>query len=211
MTRPATVHVGQQFGRLTVQEVYSHPTRRRRYCRGTCSCGVEVHAASDSLRAGKTSSCGCLQKERTSSANTAHGHLRTGVPTPTYRTWRSMLDRCENPKNVVYAKYGARGVKVCARWHAFENFLADMGERPFGKTLDRYPCNEGGYEPGNCRWATKTEQSHNYRNNVWITHEGETRTLTDWAQSVGLSAGALRGRLKLGWSMRRALTEPLHI
>lgn len=82
--------------------------------------------------------------------------------TPTYRSWTSMISRCGNPNNVSWAHYGGRGITICDAWRTFLGFLADMGERPEGKTLDRIN-NDGNYEPGNCRWATASEQSRNRR------------------------------------------------
>jgi hypothetical protein len=81
----------------------------------------------------------------------------------TYASWRSMMSRCYNPKATAYENHGGRGIIVCEEWHNFENFLSDMGERPPDKTLDRYPNNDGNYEPGNCRWATWSEQNKNKR------------------------------------------------
>lgn len=128
--------------------------------------------------------------------------------TKTYVSWRQMWMRCSNPNVKQYQWYGARGIKVCDRWKDFKNFYADMGNRPEGLTLDRID-NDGDYEPSNCRWATQQEQQRNRRDNVWLTLNGQTLTLTEWGRQLGISKVTLCARLtRYGWSVERALTTP---
>ena len=118
-----------------------------------------------------------------------------------------MIHRCTNPRASGWKYWGGRGITVCERWlTSFEDFLADMGERPPGTTIDRYPNKEGNYEPGNVRWATPTTQARNRRGNSLIEFRGSTRPLASWAESVGISPAALTWRLKHGWSIELALT-----
>ena len=127
--------------------------------------------------------------------------------TPTYVAWRAMLSRCRNPKSKDFARYGARGIVVCERWMKFENFLADMGARPLGMTVDR-ERGEGNYEPGNCRWATPKEQARNRRSNVLITFQGHTASIAEWAERTGLERKTLENRIRVGWPVMKALTTP---
>ena len=164
--------IGERFGRLVVTgEIRVRDTRRVRLkyaCR--CDCGATTGPIEPAnLRSGNTSSCGCLQRERTRAACLRHGHGSKICRSPTYRSWQSMRDRCVNREHKDYRYYGGRGITVCQRWQTFENFLSDMGERPVGRTLDRKE-NDVGYEPGNCRWATGSEQRLNQRRNH---HTGE--------------------------------------
>lgn len=133
-----------------------------------CYCGNEFVAFEDNVRRGHTRSCGCLQSKLTkarNAANARHGHFAGNKPSPTYKSWQAMIARCTNPNHPAYHNYyHGTGITVCERWlNSFEAFLADMGERPEGRTLDRWPNNAGNYEPGNCRWATASEQSLNRR------------------------------------------------
>lgn len=109
--------------------------------------------------------------------------------------------------NTNYDSYGGRGIKVCKRWLKFENFLADMGERPAGLTLDRRNPN-GNYHKRNCRWATKKIQLFNRRNTITITFKGEKLTIAEWAARIKLDGGVIRGRYHLGWSAKKILTTP---
>lgn len=127
----------------------------------------------------------------------------------TWHIWRDMRARCTNPKWWLYRYYGARGITVCDRWMAsFKNFFDDMGRRPEGMQLDRID-NSKGYGPDNCRWATRAEQQRNTRQTRHITYQGQTQCLADWAKQAGMAPNALGSRLKLGWTMERAMTEPV--
>lgn len=126
------------------------------------------------------------------------------------KSWESMKRRCNRPQAGNYYLYGGRGIRVCDRWmESFESFLADMGERPEGMTLDRYPNTDGNYEPGNVRWATPTKQQRNRRFNVTLTFEEVTRTLAEWSELGGISVALLRNRMAKGWSPERCLTQPV--
>lgn len=129
--------------------------------------------------------------------------------TTTYRSWSEMRQRCNNPNNDKYRWYGARGIRVCDRWDtSFENFFADMGERPAGHTLDRKETN-GHYEPGNCRWATKRTQMNNMRTNRVLCIDAQDRTMTQWSEIYGVPVGTIWRRLELGWTPVDAVQRPV--
>jgi hypothetical protein len=156
---------GQRFNRLIVIKRARNASDRHARWRCRCDCGRHVVVYGASLRSGRSKSCGCRQREVARIVNTTHGHSVERKLTPTYRSWRNMHTRCINPNFKKYADYGGRGITISKRWigpNGFKHFLADMGERPLGKTLDRKDSNKN-YTPSNCRWATPSEQGTNRR------------------------------------------------
>lgn len=154
-----------------------------------CDCGAFGIVRTDQLNCGASKSCGCKSRDD----HTSHGHTRLqnnsifgSRITPTYRSWSSMVSRCENPKNPDYKRYGGAGIKVCKRWIRFENFLEDMGNRPNGRTLNR-KNNLKGYSKANCSWATSKEQANNRRTNRIIEIGGKKMTVSQWCETVGVS------------------------
>lgn len=212
---------GQRYGRLVVE-------RRDGSLRGCsawialCDCGRRVRLTASALRTGNTQSCGCLKPEVTSKVHRKHG-ATVGVETLAYRSWKSIKARCLNPKAPRYESYGGRGITICDRWlgpRGFENFLADMGERPAGTSIDRRD-NDRGYscgkcddclargETANCRWATPTEQSTNRRGRCLLTVDGLTMTQAEWERAIGLSRGTISDRRNnCGWSDEEAVLTP---
>jgi hypothetical protein len=122
--------------------------------------------------------------------------------------WRHMIRRCTQPRHPSYQDYGARGIKVCDRWLDLRNFYADMGHPPEGLSIERID-NNGNYEPGNCRWATQREQTHNTRRNRVLEFNGRKRLLSEWAAEFGMNQATLHGRLKRGLTVQDALTKPV--
>lgn len=193
--------IGTRYGRLVVisrEPMVRSPsggTRSRWLVR--CDCGAEKAVDQAPLRKGETISCGCIR----------HGHARHGAVSPEYSVWHSMMNRCTQPLHKSWPRYGGRGIRVCERWASFENFLEDMGPRPsLAHQIDRYPNNDGNYEPGNCRWARPVANARNRSDNRLITVGATTLTLIEWAERSGLGRATISRRLKLGWSPERAVT-----
>lgn len=159
ITEPLTFeHIHAPGSRLTVigEDTPGNRGQKRLVCR--CECGTIKTFYQYNLRNGTTRSCGCLRSETVRARETIHGRSHT----PAYEVFKLMHRRCGDPKAVGYHNYGGRGITVCERWKTFENFHADMGDPPPKLTLDRIN-NDGNYEPGNCQWATRSEQRRNQR------------------------------------------------
>lgn len=194
-------------GIVLISEVESSSKKRGLfqcpYCENT------FEARIDHVRGGGTKSCGCIRKV----GIVKHGHTsHAGYRSPEFKSWTSMQARCYGSDPGKQEAYRDKKIIVCERWlgeHGFENFLADMGERPKGKTLDRYPDNEGNYEPGNVRWATPKEQSRNLTTNLLVLYNGEQKTLVEWCEQLGLDYFRMRERIfRKGLSPEQAFTLP---
>lgn len=179
-----------------------------------CLCGNSGVIEGVRLKDGGSKSCGCLQRELASARHTKHGHKRKRA-SRTYGTWQAMIRRCYDPKHKYFKLYGGRGITICDRWNrekggTFKNFLVDMGERPIGKTIDRWPNKNGNYEPGNCRWATHKEQCNNQKTNHLVIYNGENLTISQLAEKTGARIHVLYRRIsQKGWSVEKALSTPI--
>lgn len=192
---------GKVYGKLTVLE-YVGKEKHFSMWRCRCECGKVIVTRSNSLRTGNTKACS------SACGRVRHGHSIRGRKSAEYRCWQAMIARCTNPRQTGYHNYGGRGIMICERWQSFENFIADMGPRPSPRhSLDRKD-NNGHYEPGNCRWATKIEQDNNRRTNRLIEFGGRTLSITQWARELGVHPVTLHIRLKNGWTVEKTLTTP---
>jgi hypothetical protein len=193
---------GEQFGRLRVLGREGMNKHRQLTWMCECECGNRKVVLGVCLRRGDVQSCGCLHKEVTASINKTHGKTRT----PIYAIWRGMMQRCFDKNYHAYNRYGGRGVSVCERWQSFENFYADMGERPDGMSLERLD-NDGDYSPENVAWADAKSQANNRRSNVVLEYKGEKKTMQQWCDELGLNIGTVWSRIKVhGYSVEKALT-----
>jgi hypothetical protein len=197
---------GQRFGSWTVIE-YSHNNKYHRMWLCQCNCGIQKPVQQSHLRDGRSTGCfNCRPKGINSSA---YKHGGKTLHAETYRIWKAMRNRCNNPNDSHYHRYGGRGIKICDRWNNFELFLLDMGSRPSPSLqIDRID-NDKGYSPGNCRWATPSEQQRNTSRTHFITMEGQTRCLTEWAEIKGINPKTVRGRLSKGLSYAEAFNTPV--
>lgn len=200
-----TVHLKDEFSDWTVI-AFSHKSRNGNYWICQCKCGISKPVQASSLLKGISRRCRrCADTlGRSNTGKSKHG----GSKSREYNTWKAMQQRCCNKSHSEYPNYGGRGISVCSEWQeSFATFLKDMGPRPSPEyTIERIDVN-GDYHPGNCRWATHAEQNRNMRRNRYLSMNGETLTITDWARRIGVTPSTLDARIANGWSLEEALSS----
>lgn len=209
LSRNAKDITGKRFGRLVALGPVGRAGGEKIVWRCRCDCGKETDVRAGDLCKGNTRSCGCLRREITSSRRKTHGMTMSII----YDIWQNAKTRCANPDAWNYANYGGRGIVVCREWmHDFQSFydyvsgLPGYGED--GLQIDRIN-NDGNYEPGNVMWSSRSEQCRNRRNNVMLTHDGKTQCQAAWSAELGIDQRTISMRLRLGWTVERALTQPV--
>lgn len=199
-------YLGKKANHLTVIGIAERlPEDRWWYLKCRCDCGNETRITPSQFNRKVVKSCGCLKR-------TLHGSYDGCTKHPLYGAWKNMLNRCENPDNRNYHHYGGRGITVCDEWHEFSNFIKwsdSVGGKPNGYSLDRID-NNGNYCPENCRWANTKTQSNNKRDNVVLTFNGQSKTLSEWSEITGIKRGVLQHRYQRGWSTSDILTTPVN-
>jgi len=189
--------IGMRFGRLLVT---GDDAKRghRNYVLVQCDCGTRKSVNKSGMKRGHIQSCGCLNDEAIAKSLTKHGMTHTVE----HNTWKAIRQRCNNPNTAQYRDYGGRGITVCERWDSFENFIADMGMRPEGGTIDRID-NSQGYSPSNCRWATRTDQGRNTRSNVL---DEDTVALIKTLRRYGDRPRSIASKLGVSWHAVKSVT-----
>jgi hypothetical protein len=204
--------MNERFGRWIVLQAQG----KKSLCR--CDCGTERLVIATDLRLGKSTSCGCLRRERTSEGSKIWNRKHGMEKSPEYRIWVDMKRRCHQPQRSDYHRYGGRGIAVCDEWRfgnghlsGFECFYRDVGLRPSPKhTLDRND-NDGPYCKDNCEWVLRAVQARNTRTNHFVEVDGERMLLVEAAERYGIKYGTLKNRvITLGWPIDRAINEPIH-
>lgn len=200
--------LGQRFGRAVVTRFAGIARQGKGQVslwEITCDCGKTKTVASGHLRSGHTASCGCFHVQATGDRARTHGWSSK----PGFSNWRAMIDRCIRPEATGYKNYGGRGIVVCDEWmDDFDAFMKEIGPYPGKKyTIERINVN-GNYEPGNVRWATQLEQTHNMRKNVFVDFRGERLCVAELARRFGICRTVLGSRLARGMTPEQAVTVP---
>lgn len=201
---------GHRFGRLVVLKLVEVRPRVGTIWLCQCDCGNQVPVPRKLFAHGKTKSCGCLLRDHGRSLpkrQPRHGHATKGQLTAEYAAWRAMRNRCGYPGDISYHRYGGRGIRVCERWNEFEAFLADIGKRPSRNHSLERKDNNGNYEPGNVRWATRKEQGRNTSVNRIVSIKGRDMTLAEAMETFAphTPKGTITSRLSRGWDVYQAI------
>lgn len=200
------ISIGEKYGRWIVESLpFNQSGRKHVMCR--CECDVLKSVRVAKLFDGTSKSCGCLARDLlVTHGLTSKARRRFSRE---YWIWNMIVQRCTNPKVKNWTDYGGRGIQVCDQWLSFENFHADMGERPSsGHSIERRN-NDGNYTPENCFWATRMDQGKNKRNNHYLTIRGESLHLAEWARRYNIQHTTILARLRYGWSVEDAITVPV--
>jgi hypothetical protein len=203
-----SVYIGMSYGQLTIESI--ERINSKLYVSAKCTCGKTGSYMLVKLKDGHTKSCGCLRKKIMSDILTTHGLYHTRIN----NIWNGMIDRCRRVKNKNYKNYGGRGITVCEEWAtdfmAFYNWAMNNGYSD-ELTIERNDVN-GNYEPGNCKWITHSKQALNRRDNHFVTYNGVTKTIAEWAKDLNMNYNTLINRLNTyRWGIEKALTEPVKL
>lgn len=196
---------GQRYGRLVAIERCKRKKGKKTAWMCVCDCGNEANVNLGDLRSGRTKSCGCYRRENTAIiGKTAKRVTHGDTDSRLYRIWNAMKNRCLRESTNAYQWYGNRGISICNEWLEYQEFKAWAVENGYSDklTIDRID-NEGNYEPSNCRWITNKEQQRNKSNSRFITIDGETKCLSEWAEMHDMDRSTLRYRLNAGWDKDR--------
>lgn len=202
-----TLSKGQKINRLKIEDLFK--VEGRVYCNCICDCGNKVEKIrARSLLSGNTKSCGCLNNELRLERNLKHNDANRNNKSRLYKIWVDVRRRCNNPNRKDASNYFKKGIRMCEEWNDFSKFKEWALENGYDDnlTIERKNNNKG-YNPDNCCWIEKSEQSKNRTTNHYITYNGETKTLTDWAKTLGIKRTTLSGRISRGWSIAEAFTE----
>lgn len=203
--------IGKRFGRLLVLGDAGRTKNKQLIWRCKCDCGV-IKCISNCNLGRSTSSCGCLKLENTIKRSTTHGFSGGQCKrSRLYNIWKHIRARCLNKNNKDYAYYGGRKITVCGDWNDYKNFHKWAMANGYKKhlTIDRIN-NHGNYEPSNCRWATRKTQARNKRGNRYLTHNGKTMMIAEWAEHLNVDSSVIRTRLYRKWSIEKTLTTPIN-
>ena len=197
------INIGEKIGRLTVVECIGNKNNGAKIYKCLCDCGNTKEVVGIELRRGHTKSCGCLFKEVQLKTVTKHGQRYSRL----YSIWNGIKKRCENPNCSNFKNYGGRGITVCNEWkESFQAFYEWAMKNGYSHnlTIERIDVN-GNYEPSNCKWTTIKEQANNKRNSVYIEYEGETHTISEWSEILGIKSGTIYSRIYRGFPSEKVL------